>query len=342
MEEEAKQNVILCVGTNYDPHINAVEAKAKLMANDLKFVLFNPLRNDHYIDITLENNRPFSCVITVGDEQVSSDCIRTVWYRWKPEKFYTGDSMYDALAKDFALEEWKNVIQSLAGFVSDVVWMNPLLNIEQIRSKALQLRLAQECGLKIPMSKITNDAASVQSLFSKPAVRIVSKPLTSLLIPPNERIRPKEISRQYTMASSSRISIFPGIFQEMVTNSKDICVVIVGDAIFASRVAVKRDLGKDEQGPGPARALNSACKVPELVEDGLLSFHRRAGLVFGVYNLLEVDEKEFYFLDCDPCGPWLCLEDSRAVAISEAVARTLAGSTAKENEMPCLKQFENL
>lgn len=341
-EDETKRNVILCIGSNYDPHINAVETKVKQLNSDLKFVLFNPLRNDHYIDISLENNKPYSCVITTGDEQVSSNCVQSVWYRWKPEKFYVGDSMYDTLTKDFALEEWKNVILSLAGFVSEAVWMNPLLNIEQIKSKVLQLRLAQECGLKIPLSKITNDAASVQGLFSKPTLRIVSKPLTALLIPPNRRIRPKEISKPHAVASSSRISIFPGIFQELIPNGNDIYVLIVGDSIFATSSATKMDLGKDEQDLRVTKIPSKPCKVPEFVENGLLRFHKRAGLIFGVYNLVEVDENNFFFLDCDPCGAWLCLEDNLGSAVSEAVAKTLIGSKTKQNEMPCLKQFENL
>ncbi|XP_031561719.1 uncharacterized protein LOC116297599 [Actinia tenebrosa] len=334
-----KRNVTLCIGSHHDPHINAVETKVKLLANDLKFVLFNPLRNDHYIDISLENNKPYSCVITTGDEQVSSNRVQSVWYRWKPEKFYDGDSMYDTLTKDFALEEWKNVILSLAEFVSEAVWINPLLNIEQIKSKAFQLRLAQECGLKIPLSKITNDAASVQSLFSKPTLRVVSKPLTPLLIPPNKRIRPKEISKEYAMASFSRISVFPGIFQEMIPNGNNIRVVIVGDVIFATRSAgTKSDLGKVEQDSEPTTLPRKPCKVPEVVENGLLSFHRRAGLIYGVYNLVELDDKLF-FLDCDPCGAWLCLENGLASAVSEAVAKTLIGAKTKRNKMPCLKKI---
>ena len=233
----ANQSVILCIGTTNDLHVKVVEAQLKDIDNAVKFIVFNPLSRDHYIDITLGSNSQLNCAISVGEQRIYSECIRAVWYRWQPEKFSSGDSMHDVMAKDFVLEEWRNVILSLKALMPHAIWMNSLQNIEQINSKAFQLRLALECGLQIPLSKITNDAASVHSLFvSQPARRIISKPLIPLFMPPDKRVRSREISQQFAVACSPRISTFPGVFQELVTRRSDLCIAVVGENVFAARV----------------------------------------------------------------------------------------------------------
>jgi len=343
----AERNIILCVGSRQDPHVNAVQSYLRDINSELKLILFNPLCTNHYIDITIGNDSLYSCVITTGEQRTCAESVRAVWYRWKPKKFSAGDSVDDAfIAKDFALEEWKNVMQSTEVFIPRALWMNRLRSVEQIQSKAFQLRLAQGCGLKIPLTKITNDSASVQSLFAaSPPVRVISKPLTPLFIPPTKRVRPREISLEYVIAASSTISIFPGIFQELIERDVDLCVVVVKDVVVAARVHPKKCFGHtaNKVAESDAEAIGRGTyKISDWLEKCILSFHHKAGLVFAVYDFLEVGEDEFIFLDCNPCGSWLCLDYSTGLEITRLVAEALAGITRHNATMSVLKQFENL
>ena len=56
--------IILCIGSAEDPHIQEVEKNVKLLDNDARIVLFNPLCGGHFIEITVDS----SC-------ELSSSCL---------------------------------------------------------------------------------------------------------------------------------------------------------------------------------------------------------------------------------------------------------------------------
>ena len=79
-------NVILCIGSAEDPHIQVVEKNVKSLDNEARVVLFNPLCGDHFIEITVGNTSEdsSSCLIVVDGERIPAESIKSVWYRWKP------------------------------------------------------------------------------------------------------------------------------------------------------------------------------------------------------------------------------------------------------------------
>lgn len=81
-------------------------------------------------------------------------------------------------------------------------------------------------------------------------------------------------------------------------------------------------------------------QVSEAFKKRVLDFHEKVGLVFGAYDFLE-HEDDVIFLECNPGGAWLWLEQSLGLNVSEHVARYLLGrdeenssraSTKSENE----------
>lgn len=67
-------------------------------------------------------------------------------------------------------------------------------------------------------------------------------------------------------------------------------------------------------------------QISQSLKDRLLQFHQRAGLVFAAYDFLERDD-EVIFLECNPGGAWLWLEQALGLNVSEHVARYLLGRT---------------
>lgn len=79
-------NTILCIGSAEDPHIQEVDKHVKSLDNVARVVLFNPLRQGHFIEITAGNISELSpsCVVVVDGERIPAESIKSVWYRWKP------------------------------------------------------------------------------------------------------------------------------------------------------------------------------------------------------------------------------------------------------------------
>ena len=72
--------------------------------------------------------------------------------------------------------------------------------------------------------------------------------------------------------------------------------------------------------------LNSILspQISQSLKERLLEFHERAGLGFAAYDFLERGD-DVIFLECNPGGAWLWLEESLGLRVSEHVARYLLG-----------------
>ena len=83
-------------------------------------------------------------------------------------------------------------------------------------------------------------------------------------------------------------------------------------------------------------------QISEELKERLLEFHRKAGLGFGAYDFLERGD-DVIFLECNPGGAWLWLEQNLGLKVSEQVAKCLLGinetksSWVPVNHVACLK-----
>ena len=96
--------IILCIGSAEDPHIQEVEKNVKLLDNEARTVLFNPLGGGHFIEITVDSSCEVSssCLIVVDGERIPAESIKSVWYRWKPAVVSADEDLQGMdLAKNF-------------------------------------------------------------------------------------------------------------------------------------------------------------------------------------------------------------------------------------------------
>ena len=142
------------------------------------------------------------------------------------------------IAKDFALKEWKSVIRSLASYLSHARWLNPLAASELLNCKPHQLRLAQQVGLTVPKTTITNNPAAVEKIFDEvDHGRVIFKSLTPLFLPPNKLLYTTEITKEFPSASRDSITQCPAIYQELVERKSDLRITVVGRKVFPVRIA---------------------------------------------------------------------------------------------------------
>ena len=74
------------------------------------------------------------------------------------------------------------------------------------------------------------------------------------------------------------------------------------------------------------RKTARAAKLPDDVAEKLLASMKRLGLTYGAFDLRRQDDGEHLFLEVNPSGQWLYVEEITGHPIAEALARLLAGS----------------
>jgi glutathione synthase/RimK-type ligase-like ATP-grasp enzyme len=66
-------------------------------------------------------------------------------------------------------------------------------------------------------------------------------------------------------------------------------------------------------------------QLPSAIEDMLLAFHQTLGLVYGAYDFIVTPDEQYVFLEVNPVGQWLWLEEITGIPISDSIARYLLG-----------------
>ena len=230
-------NTILYIGCAEDPHIQEIDRHVKTMDSETRTLLYNPLCESHFIEITAGKLGP-KCTIVVDDKRIVAESIRSVLYRWKPAFFTPDQDLEGRIAKDFASKEWKSVILSLASYLPHARWLNPLVAEEQMKCKPHQLKLAQQVGLTVPETTITNNPAAVGKLFEQVSHgRVIFKSLTPFFLPPNKPLFTTEITKEFPSVSRGGITQCPAIYQELVERESDLRITVIGREVFVARIA---------------------------------------------------------------------------------------------------------
>jgi hypothetical protein len=119
------------------------------------------------------------------------------------------------------------------------------------------------------------------------------------------------------------VRLAPVIFQEYV-EGVDLRVTVVGDRVFAAEIDARHTSYPCDMRMVVGEASIRAVRLPEAVEAGLLALMRRLGLVYGACDLRRRAGGEHVFLEVNPAGQWLFVEQRTGLPIADALAAELA------------------
>jgi glutathione synthase/RimK-type ligase-like ATP-grasp enzyme len=262
-----------------------------------------------------------------GGASLDLATIGAVWWR-RPQSFGLPASMTDPTHRRFAISEAETAFHGMYRAL-DVFWVNDPLCDSAAHHKPWQLAVAQEVGLAIPITLMTNDPEEAQDFWRRHEGNVVYKAFRALPEAWREtrRLRPEEAR----LAESVRMT--PVIFQRYVEAVADLRVTIVGDEIFAASA----DVSKGEY-PVDVR-FNLDVKyhphtLPTSVQEKLLLLMRKLALEYGAIDLRLTPEGEYVFLEINPGGQFLWIEMATGQKIAAALAAHLAngGSSRQPNE----------
>lgn len=254
--------------------------------------------------------------------------VTAIWYRRirTPER----PEDMDAGVYDFCLRESRAALIGglLATCPPSARWMSAPSAVWSAEHKLWQLAVARECGFEIPDTVVTNDADEARRAFVLFSGEMIAKPVRTGYV---------EVSGMPHSIFTSAVSagdledmtgadLSPVIFQPLIPKRCDVRVTVVGDEIFAAEI--------DSQSDPSARIDWRRTDDPELphrrvmlcteVEERIRSFMRRLHLEFGALDFVATPTGRLVFLEVNPNGQWLWLDDKLDFGISGAIARWLA------------------
>lgn len=241
-----------------------------------------------------------------------------VWWR-RPQPYGLDPAVTDPRASAFALHECHEAIEGL-WLTLDAFWINAPARDAAAARKVWQLDVARACGLRTPRTLITNDPGRAREFAEAEGVeRTIYKAFQGSEAAWRETrlLRPGEID----LLDAVRVA--PVIFQEYVPGDVDLRVTVVGEQIFAAAIRGDKDAYKVDFRMDMKGARITPHTLDPAVCEALLRLMARLGLVYGAIDLRLTPEGDCVFLEINPAGQWLFIEDETTQPISAAVAAAL-------------------
>jgi glutathione synthase/RimK-type ligase-like ATP-grasp enzyme len=255
--------------------------------------------------------------------RLSARCwdVAAVW--WRLKQFPEDEAR--APEERFAFKEWRDALEGLEEVLARARWVNPRRADRRARHKVVQLVEANRCGFSIPPTLISNDPEQVLGHVESWENGAIYKSLNVYIQPPDKVLYTNRVTGDFIAANREAVALAPGIFQPLIRKEYELRITVVGRSVFAARINSQKSITTEVDWRRDYSAL-SYCLVqlPEGVQHRLLRLHDALGLVFGAYDFIVTPEHEYVFLEVNPVGAWLWIEDALGVGISRALAEVLA------------------
>jgi glutathione synthase/RimK-type ligase-like ATP-grasp enzyme len=227
---------------------------------------------------------------------------------------------------DFCVRETRALITG-AVIGCEARWMSHPTNLWQAEHKPYQLVLAKEMGLHIPRTVITNDPTLILESFNTFGGMVVKAVRSGHLVSGGTdfAIYTSQVLKEH-LTELQQAKLSPAIYQELITKKFDVRVTVVGDQIFVAHIDSQTDAAAAvdwRKTDNPALPHYRAV-LPDAIKERVFRMVAKCGLTFAAIDFVLTPSNDYVFLELNPSGQWLWLDDQLELGISDAVARWLS------------------
>ncbi len=193
----------------------------------------------------------------------------------------------------------------------DAFWINPLSS-RAADLKPVQLVEAARVGFTIPPTLCSNDPQRIRAFLDQHRGQTIYKSFT-----PAQWETPDGIAHLFTstigledLPEDDLLQLSAGIFQRKVHKKYELRITAIGEHLFAAKLhSQENELAREDW----RRAFNTlrleATELPAEIAAKCLALMKRLELVFGCFDLIVTDDDEYVFLEVNPMGQFLWVEE---------------------------------
>lgn len=230
------------------------------------------------------------------------------------------------------LKEAHGFLSFLLYYLGDKYCLGHHLYDRSSASKMLQLKLARDLGMAIPDTCFSNNKAAIETFATK-------HPIICIKSIDNDNIWFEDDLREYVLyaqaVKSEDLLRLPedafaqtvSYLQEYVEKDYELRITVVGDNVFACKI----DSQQMDEASGQIdwrQGLDYGLKHTEYTPPDFIAafcrvFLQKLHLNFGCFDFIVTPEGGYVFLECNPNGQWLWIEQETGMGISLCITDTL-------------------
>ena len=275
------------------------------------------------MEVKISSREDGSFVIEDGEEKVDSANIQSVWYRRHVDPEFSGD--LNPHFVEFGRRESRAHLTGCLLGLRSVKWMSHPTALWAAEKKPYQLGVASSMGFVVPNTRVTNDAQAVDALGE--SGELVAKAVSSGYLKADNGYQAifTSVVSDNDLHDLEGLSLAPVIFQRWVPKRSDIRVTVVDREVFATEILSQEHASSriDWRATSSGDLVHRRFQLPQEEADRCIGLVSRLGLAFGAIDLVLDTADQFQFLEINPNGEWMWIEDLAGHPISESIARFL-------------------
>ncbi|MGH3567148.1 MAG: ATP-grasp ribosomal peptide maturase [Pseudonocardia sp.] len=259
--------------------------------------------------------------IEAGGNRIDLASVQSV-YRRHPAQFRFPAAMSGPERRFAMLESvagWGGVLSS-----QPWRWLDSPAAVADAGYKPRQIRVAAECGLRVPRSVVTNAGDHVRAFAAEVAGPIVYKSLSTGLVAEGDALKIVYTSRvDLDDLDDNALGLCAHLFQEWVPKAHDVRVTAVGERLFPVAVHAGSEQARIDWRSRYDDLRYQRCEIPDDVRAGISAYLQRFRLRFAAFDFSATPDGRWWFLEANPSGQWEWIEDETGAPITEAIADEL-------------------
>ena len=321
--------MILIISHLADPHATAV--LDCLSRSGAEAILFDTARfpREARLEVTHATSQPWAGAVTLEGVRREMSAVGCVWWR-RPQPFEIQADVAGGEDRGFAYGECHAAITGLWSCLH-AHWVNDPQCDEVAGRKMYQLKIAAALGLRVPRTLVTNDPERARAFIdAEGAAGTIYKAFSA-----TERSwRETRLLKPEEHSQLDAVRFAPVIFQEHIRADIDLRITVIGDAIFAAEIlSGETEYHVDFRMTMHAAAIR-AHVLPDKVVAKLSTFMKTLGLIYGAIDMRLTPDGEYVFLEVNPAGQWLFIEERTGQPITSALAEYLQRSDVTDCPKP--------
>ena len=314
---------VMILSSLEDPHSYAVIESLRERDVAVELLDLSEFPTRLALSMAFEDGRHRFVLRRTGGGILDLSTITAVWWR-RPQPFKLPEALTDQVHRRFAMSEATTAFYGLYQSL-DAFWINDPIRDEAAHHKPWQLALAQQLGIPIPATLMTNDPEEARDFWRQHEGNVIYKQFRAL---PDAWRETRRLGAE-DAAFAENIKITPVIFQCFVDAVADIRVTAIGNDLFAAAADARTG-----EYPVDFRFNQNLewkpISLPTSVEDCLRKLMHRLGLEYGAIDLRLTPQGDYVFLEINPAGQFLWIELATGQKISEALAAHLSRAHHKK------------
>ncbi|WP_200979840.1 hypothetical protein [Echinicola sp. 20G] len=258
---------------------------------------------------------------TFNTSMLGEKSFRSVWFRRTMLPDLNHLPLED---RNYVLKETEYFLDNLFSIL-DVKWVSIPYKVYHAENKLLQLKTAAALGFLLPDTLVTNQKNELTSFYKKHQGNIIVKPLgvtrsqngnNSFLLFTN--MVPEEM-----ISNIKEYDLTPCIFQEYIDKDIEIRATVIGKQVFAAKVdsqaheETKVDWRRE-------RLPFQVFSLPQAISDLCIKLVDTLGLRFGAIDLIRKKDGAYVFLEINPNGQWVWIEQQTGLPLTKSLIKELA------------------